>query len=194
MIKIGVLALQGDFAEHIGILQQLGVTALPIRLPEELRGLNGLILPGGESTTISNLAQSFGLIEPLRKLAQEGLPILGTCAGMIFLTKEVSNTDVATLRLMDMRVRRNAFGRQVDSFEADLIMPILGEKLFHTIFIRAPIIEEIGPQVEILARLPNCIAVAARQDKLVASAFPPELSHDLRFHSYFLNIVKTGRV
>jgi 5'-phosphate synthase pdxT subunit len=194
MIKIGVLALQGAFAEHIGILQQLGVVALPIHLTKELTGLDGLILPGGESTTISTLAQRFGLLEPLRELAQKGLPILGTCAGMIFLAKEVSNSDVTTLKLMNIGVKRNALGRQVDSFEADLTMPVLGEKLFHAIFIRAPIIEEIGPEVEILAQLPDGIAVATRQGKLLASAFHPELGHDLRFHSYFLDIVNTGGV
>ncbi len=189
MTKIGVLALQGAFVEHIDILHQLGVATLPVRLPEELADLDGLVLPGGESVTISKLAHSFGLIEPLKQLAREGLPMLGICAGLIFLAKEVANSEVETLRLMDIRVKRNAFGRQVDSFETDLMVPILGEKLFHAIFIRAPIIEKIGPEVEVLAKLPDGLAVTVRQGKLVASAFHPELGDDLRFHHYFLNII-----
>ena len=191
-MKIGVLALQGAFIEHITILQQLGVEASPVRLPNELGGLDGLIIPGGESTTILNLMQSFNFIQPLKELAQAGLPILGTCAGMVCLAKKVSNSinsNMETLAVMDMEVRRNAFGRQVDSFETELPVPALGDEPFAAIFIRAPIIERAGPQVEILAKLPNDIAVAARQGKLVVSAFHPELSHDLRFHRYFLKIV-----
>jgi len=191
-MKIGVLALQGAFIEHISIIQQLGVEASPVRLPNELGSLDGLIIPGGESTTILNLMQSFNLIQPLRELAQAGLPILGTCAGMVCLAKKVSNSinsNMETLAVMDMEVRRNAFGRQVDSFETELPVPALGDKPFAAIFIRAPIIERAGPRVEILARLPNDIAVAAKQGKLVVSAFHPELSHDLRFHRYFLKIV-----
>jgi 5'-phosphate synthase pdxT subunit len=189
-MKVGVLALQGAFIEHIDILQQLGAEALPIRLPHELIGLDGLIIPGGESTSILNLMQSFNLIQPLRELAQAGFPILGTCAGMICLAKKVYNdTDTETLALMDMEVRRNAFGRQVDSFETELLVPALGQEPFAAVFIRAPIIERAGPEVEILAKLPNGVAVAARQGKLLATAFHPELTSDLRFHSYFLKIV-----
>lgn len=191
-MKIGVLALQGAFIEHISVIQQLGVDASPVRLPNELGSLDGLIIPGGESTTILNLMQSFNFIQPLKELVQAGLPILGTCAGMVCLAKKVSNSinsNMENLAVMDMEVRRNAFGRQVDSFETELPVPALGDEPFAAIFIRAPIIERAGPQVEILAKLPNDIAVAARQGKLVVSAFHPELSHDLRFHRYFLKIV-----
>jgi 5'-phosphate synthase pdxT subunit len=191
-MKIGVLALQGAFIEHISLIQQLGVEASPVRLPDELNNLDGFIIPGGESTTILNLMQSFNLIQPLRELAQGGLPILGTCAGMVCLAKKISNSinfNMETLAVMDMEVRRNAFGRQVDSFETELPVPALGDEPFAAIFIRAPIIERVGPRVEILAKLPNGIAVAAKQGKLVGSAFHPELSHDLRFHRYFIKIV-----
>lgn len=188
-MRVGVLALQGAFIEHINIMQQLGVQASLVRLPHELNGLDGFIIPGGESTSISNLMQSFNLIQPLRELAQAGFPILGICAGMICLAKKVYNdTDMETLAVMDMEVRRNAFGRQVDSFETDLLVPALGHEPFAGIFIRAPIIERAGPQVEILAKLANGVAVAARQGKLMATAFHPELTNDLRFHNYFLKI------
>jgi len=187
-MRIGVLALQGAFIEHISILQLLGAEALPVRLPNELNHLDGLIIPGGESTSILNLMQSFNLIQPVREFAQAGFPILGTCAGMICLAMKISNSNMETLALMDMEVRRNAFGRQVDSFETELPVPALGHEPFPAIFIRAPIIESAGSSVKILARLPNGAAVAAEQGKLVASAFHPELSRDLRFHSYFLKI------
>ena len=170
-MKIGILALQGAFIEHINIMQQLGVEASPVRLPGELKGLDGLIIPGGESTTILSLMQSFALAQPLRELAQAGFPILGTCAGAVCLARKVSNStnsSMETLALIGMGVRRNAFGRQVDSFETELAMPTLGEESFHGIFIRAPIIEKAGPQVEILARLPDETIAAARQGKLVA--------------------------
>lgn len=187
-MRIGVLALQGAFIEHISILQLLGAEALPVRLPNELNHLDGLIIPGGESTSILNLMQSFNLVQPVREFAQAGFPILGTCAGMICLAMKISNSNMETLALMDMEVRRNAFGRQVDSFETELPVPALGHEPFPAIFIRAPIIESAGSSVKILARLPNGAAVAAEQGKLVASAFHPELSRDLRFHSYFLKI------
>ncbi len=191
-MKIGVLALQGAFLEHISALQQLGVEALPIRLPSELNRLDGLIIPGGESTSIMNLMQSFNLTKPLIELAQAGLPVLGTCAGMICLAKKAyntNNTGMEPLALMDIEVRRNAFGRQVDSFETELPVPALGCESFPAVFIRAPIVERTGPQVEILAKLPNDVVVAARQGRLVATAFHPELTDDLRLHSYFLKIV-----
>ena len=188
-MKVGVLALQGAFIEHINIMQQLGAEASAVRLPHELNSLDGLIIPGGESISILNLMQSFNLIQPLRELAQAGFPILGTCAGMICLAKKVyDDTNMETLAVMDMEVRRNAFGRQVDSFETDLIVPALGQEPFAAIFIRAPIIERAGPQVEILAKLPNGVAVAARQGKLLATAFHPELTSDLRFHGCFLDL------
>lgn len=189
-MRIGVLALQGAFIEHISVMQQLGVEASLVRLPSELNGLDGVIIPGGESTSMLNLMHSFNLIQPLRELAQAGFPILGTCAGMICLANKVSNnSSIEPLALMDMEVRRNAFGRQVDSFETELLVPALGSESFPGIFIRAPIIESLGLQVEVLATLPNGTAVAAKQGKLVATAFHPELSNDSRFHSYFLKIV-----
>ena len=188
-MKIGVLALQGAFIEHISVMRQLGVEASPIRLPNQLNGLDGLIIPGGESTAILKLMQSFSLIQPLRQLARAGLPILGTCAGMICLAKNISNYDIETLAVMDIVVKRNAFGRQIDSFETALPIPVVGDKPFPAIFIRAPFIEEAHAQVEILARLPGGVAVACKQENLMATAFHPELTDDLRFHRYFLKIV-----
>jgi len=190
--KIGVLALQGAFIEHAHILRQLGAEALEVRLPEELKGLDGLIIPGGESTTMSRLMRDFDLIPPLRKLAQQGFPILGTCAGMILLGRGAYNPGLDTLRVMDIEVKRNAFGRQVDSFETNLSIPTLGERPFHAIFIRAPVIEKFSPEVEILAKLKDSTVVGAKQGKLVALAFHPELTPDLRLHKYFLNLIEQG--
>lgn len=189
-MRVGVLALQGTFIEHINSLRQLGVDAPPIRLPSELRTLDGLVIPGGESTTMLRLMESFELIEPVREMAQDGLPIWGTCAGMILLAKDVSNYEMETLGLMNAKVRRNAFGSQVDSFEADLEIPLIGEEPFHAVFIRAPIIEQATPHVEILSRLPDSTIVAIRQNRLLACAFHPEFTDDLRFHSYFLQMVR----
>jgi len=188
-MRIGVLALQGAYIEHIAAMQQLGVEAAPVRLPNQLNGLAALIIPGGESTTILKLMQTFDLFQPLKDLVQAGFPILGTCAGMICLAKRVSNDDIETLAVMDLVVRRNAFGRQIDSFETEVSIPALGRDPFPAIFIRAPFIETAEPGVEILARLPSGVAVAARQGKLVATCFHPELTGDLRLHSYFLKTV-----
>jgi len=188
-MRIGVLASQGAFVEHIAILHQLKVEALPVRLPRGLMGLDGLIIPGGESTSISRLMLGYNLTKEIRNLAKNGLAIFGTCAGMILLAKELSDLDVEPLGLMDIVVRRNAFGRQVDSFETELSIPVLGEKPFPGVFIRAPLIEQADSEVEMLARLANGTSVAARQGKLLASAFHPELTDDLRFHRYFLDIV-----
>ena len=188
-MRVGVLALQGTFIEHIGILRQLGVETPPIRLPHELDTLDGLVIPGGESTTMLRLMESFELVQPIKEMAGDGLPIWGTCAGMILLANDVSNYEMETLGLMDAKVRRNAFGSQVDSFEADLEIPVVGKELFHAVFIRAPIIEEAKPSVEILSRLPDGTIVAIRQNRLLACAFHPEFTNDLRFHSYFLNMV-----
>ncbi len=190
-MKIGVLALQGAFIEHIAILKRLGVEAAEVRLHGELKGLDGLIIPGGESTSILNLMHSYKVFAQLKQMAKKGFPILGTCAGLICLAKGVHNSgnnEMETLSLMDIEVKRNAFGRQVDSFETDLQMPVLGQKAFHAIFIRAPIIEKVGQQVETLATLSEGTVVAARQGKLVVAAFHPELSDDLRFHRYFLKL------
>jgi 5'-phosphate synthase pdxT subunit len=189
MIRIGVLALQGDFAEHIAALGRLGAEAVPVRLPDDLRGIGGMVIPGGESTTIGKLMGVYGLTDRLRGLIAAGMPVLGTCAGMITLAKGLSGMDQETLAVMDIEVRRNAFGRQVDSFEADLDIPVLGPAPFHAVFIRAPVIERVGSGVEILAGLPDGTTVAARQGDLVVTAFHPELTPDLRFHEYFLALV-----
>jgi 5'-phosphate synthase pdxT subunit len=188
-MKVGVLALQGTFIEHIGILRQLSVEAPPIRLPHELNTLDGLIIPGGESTTMLRLMESFGLIQPIREMARDGLSIWGTCAGMVLLAKSISNYEMETLGLMDMKIRRNAFGSQIDSFEIDLEIPLVGEEPFHAVFIRAPVIKEAEPGVKILSCLPDSTIVAARQNRLLACAFHPEFTDDLRLHSYFLNMV-----
>jgi 5'-phosphate synthase pdxT subunit len=187
-MKIGVLALQGAFAEHIKVLTDLNVEAVPIRLPSDLDGLNALIIPGGESTTISKLLVDFSLKEPVRNLIQQGLPVFGTCAGMILLAKKVVGAEVETLGLMDIEIKRNAFGRQVESFEADLPVTALGDKTFRGVFIRAPIVQKVEASVEILCQINNR-AVAVRQEKKLACAFHPELTDDLRFHKYFLNLV-----
>jgi 5'-phosphate synthase pdxT subunit len=186
MTTIGVLALQGDFREHREVLERLEVSAPEVRLPRDLAGLDGLILPGGESTTIVRLLGTSGLLDPLRSLARDGFPIWGTCAGMILLAKRLDASGIPALEAMDIAVRRNAFGRQVDSFEADLSIPILGDPPFHAVFIRAPIIEQVGPGVEVLARLADGTPVAARQGRLLATAFHPELTSDLRLHRFFL--------
>lgn len=188
-MRIGVLALQGAFIEHIQAMRKLGAEVSPIRLPAELKGLNGLIIPGGESTTILNLMHSLGLLGPIKEMAQADFPIWGTCAGMVCLAKRVSNTNsskVETLAAMNMVVRRNAFGRQVDSFETELKVAALGDMPFPAVFIRAPIIESAEPPVEIMAKLDDGTIVAARQGRLLATAFHPELTADLRLHRYFL--------
>jgi 5'-phosphate synthase pdxT subunit len=193
-VKIGVLALQGDFVEHIAVLHRLRVDAVEVRLPKDLEGLEGLIIPGGESTTIGKLAATYGLIEPLRKFGQKNA-IWGTCAGAIFLSRDARH-EKTLLNLMDISVMRNAFGRQVDSFETDLDVPALEEpeRPFHAVFIRAPLIESVGAGVEVLARLPEVETneeaniVAARQGRLLATSFHPEIAADDRFHRYFLTL------
>jgi 5'-phosphate synthase pdxT subunit len=197
MVKIGVLALQGAFIEHINMLRRLGVDAVEVRLPEELESLDGLIIPGGESTTIGKLAVQYGLVEPIRAMARDGKPIWGTCAGMILLARDIGNGVHPPISLMDVTVQRNAFGRQVDSFEADLDVPALdavsepGEKgrAFHSVFIRAPLIQAVGPDVKVLARRADGTIVAAQQGRLLATSFHPELTPDSRFHRYFLSLV-----
>lgn len=191
-VKGGVLALQGAFIEHENVLARLGVHPVEVRLPEHLEGLDGLIIPGGESTTMGLLAQKWGLLEPLRAFARSGRPVWGTCAGMILLAKEVVGgvPGQPILGLMDITVRRNAFGRQVDSFEADLAVPVLGDPPFHAVFIRAPVIERVGAEAEILASLEDGTVVAVQQGNLLATAFHPELTGDERFHRYFLQLAK----
>ena len=190
-MKIGVLASQGAFIEHIAHLSRLKVEALPVRLAPQLDGLDGLIIPGGESTTITKMMVISNLTDEVKKLARKGLPIFGTCAGMIVLSSPNSDRDVEPLGLMDIIVKRNAFGRQVDSFETELVVPVLGEKPFPAVFIRAPLIEKTNGDVEILARLADGTIVAARQGNLLVAAFHPELTDDLRFHQYFLDMVRT---
>jgi 5'-phosphate synthase pdxT subunit len=192
-MKIGVLASQGAFIEHIKHLSRLKVEALPVRLAPQLDGLDGLVIPGGESTTITKLMASSNLTEAIKKLARKGFPIFGTCAGMIVLSTKNSDQDVEPLGLMDIIVKRNAFGRQVDSFETELSIPVLGEKPFPAVFIRAPLIEKANSNVEILSRLSDGTIVAARQGNLLVAAFHPELTDDLRFHRYFLDMVRGAK-
>ena len=192
-MKIGVLALQGDFAEHQVMLESLGAEVVQVRLPEHLNGLNGLIIPGGESTTIGKLATAYGLIEPL-KLFGKTQAIWGTCAGAILLAKDARRPQ-PLLELMDIVIERNAFGRQVDSFEVDLNVSGLNlhsktEVPFHAVFIRAPLIESVGKGVEVLSTLEDGRIVAARQGKLMATSFHPELTRDNRFHRYFMELAK----
>jgi 5'-phosphate synthase pdxT subunit len=190
-MKIGVLALQGDFAEHIIMLKQLKVDTAEVRLPEHLKGLDGLIIPGGESTTIGKLATDFGLMEPLRAFGQRHA-MWGTCAGAIFLSKD-ARREQPLLNLMDIRVERNAFGRQVESFEADLDVPELEKASgkdgpYHAVFIRAPVIESVGEDAKVLASTADHKIVAAQQGHLLATSFHPELTGDARFHEYFLSL------
>ncbi|MCH7718280.1 MAG: pyridoxal 5'-phosphate synthase glutaminase subunit PdxT [Chloroflexi bacterium] len=192
-MKIGVLALQGDFAEHLAILQRLGAQAAEVRLPEQLDGLDGLIVPGGESTTISRLLRQWQLLEPIRERARAGMAVWGTCAGAILLAERASDLDREGLRLMDITVERNAFGRQVDSFEATLSVPRLGPEPLRAVFIRAPIISHVGAKAEALAHLAEGGIVAAQQEKLLATTFHPELTTDTRFHRYFLDLTANGR-
>jgi 5'-phosphate synthase pdxT subunit len=189
-MRIGVLASQGAFVEHIAALRRLKVEALPVRLAPQLNGLDGLVIPGGESTTITKLMLSSRLTEETKSLAKSGMPIFGTCAGMIVLSTPNSDRDVEPLGLMDIIVKRNAFGRQIDSFETELAVPVLGAKPFPAVFIRAPLIEKANGNIEILARLADGTVVAARQGNLLVSAFHPELTDDLRFHRYFLDMVE----
>ena len=197
MTTVGVLAMQGDVAEHATVLRRLGVEVREVRLPGDLDGLNGLIIPGGESTTIGRAAHRYGLMEPIRTLIEQGMPVWGTCAGLILLARSVDRLDFPTLGVLDIHVRRNAFGRQVDSFEVDLAVPALdtiapGEERgrpVRAVFIRAPIIEQVGENVDILAQLPDGTIVAVQQGHLLGTAFHPELTDDTRFHRYFLRLV-----
>lgn len=185
--KVGVLALQGAFAEHLAMLRRLGVQGREVRLSGEMIGLDALILPGGESTTIGKLAVAYGLVEPIRTMVAQGKPVWGTCAGMILLAKDVGSTQ-PLIGCMDVVVERNAFGRQVDSFEMDLKVPVLGDAPFRSVFIRAPIIRTVGPGVQVLAALPDGRIVAARQGNTLVTAFHPELTDDDRWHRYFLGM------
>ena len=197
----GVLALQGAFREHLRILVGLGATAAPVRLPEELEGLDGLIIPGGESTTIGKLATWYGLLPAVEGLAQAGKAVWGTCAGMILLAKAlVGHDDQPRLCLLDVTVRRNGFGRQVDSFQSPLPVPALDKvalseergRPFPAVFIRAPLVERAGDAVQVLATLGDGTIVAVQQGQLLGTAFHPELTADSRFHRYFLGLARDG--
>lgn len=181
-MRIGVLRVQGAFAEHETLLRDIGVEVVPVRLPEHLDGLAGLILPGGESTTMRKLIDRWGLRQPILDLATAGAPILGTCAGLILLARDIVDGDEPVLPLLDVSVKRNAFGRQLDSFEADLEVPVLGDTPVHAVFIRAPVVERTGDEVDVLARLEDGSVVAVRQRNVIATAFHPELSGEVRFH------------
>lgn len=187
-MKVGVLALQGAFIEHEKRLHGLGAEPVEVRLPSQLEGLDGLIIPGGESTTIGKLATEYGLIEPLREFAR-AKPTWGTCAGMIFLAKDIGVDRQPILGLMDIKVNRNAFGRQIDSFETDLAIEPLGEEAFHAVFIRAPIVTEVGEGVRVLSTLPDTRIVAVEQGHWLATAFHPELTADPRMHRYFMQMI-----
>ena len=190
-MKIGVLAIQGDFIEHITILTKLGVNSQQVRLPEQLEDLDGLIIPGGESTTLSRLMSMYHLREPVAQMAQQHKTVWGTCAGMIMMAHEITEEDPIPLQLMDIGVQRNAFGRQVDSFEQDLEITRLNTPPFHAIFIRAPVIIRVGDRVQVLAELPDGRPVAVQQGNLLATSFHPELTNDTRFHLYFLGLAAT---
>ena len=181
-MRIGVLRVQGAFAEHEALLRSVGVEVVPVRLPEHLDGLAGLVLPGGESTTMRKLIDRWGLRAPILELARAGAPVLGTCAGMILLAQDIVDGDEPVFPLLDISVKRNAFGRQLDSFEADLDVSVLGDTPVHAIFIRAPIVERSGDEVDVLARLEDGSVVAVRQRNVIATAFHPELSGEVRFH------------
>jgi 5'-phosphate synthase pdxT subunit len=187
--RVGVLALQGAVREHLAALRDVGAEAIEVRLPEHLVGLDALILPGGESTTQRRLIEQYGLTEPIRAMAREGAPIYGTCAGMILLADRIADGDPPVLRLLDVEVQRNAYGRQLDSFEADLDVPALGGEALHGVFIRAPVVSDVGPGVEVLARDPDGRPVAVRQGRVVATAFHPELTRDRRFHRLLLDLI-----
>lgn len=188
-MQIGILALQGAVAEQKAILLELGVKVIEVRLPQDLEKIDGLILPGGESTTISKLLSDYSLIEPLQNIIRSGLPVLGTCAGIILLAKNIiDNSHVDNLDVLDIIVRRNAYGRQIDSFEIGLDIPSIGNDSFPGIFIRAPIIESLSNGVDILCSFREH-PVAVQQDNIIGCTFHPELTRDLRFHRYFLSLV-----
>ncbi|MFD1422649.1 pyridoxal 5'-phosphate synthase glutaminase subunit PdxT [Laceyella tengchongensis] len=191
-MKIGVLALQGAVREHIRLLELAGAKAVAVKRADELADLDGLVIPGGESTTIGKLMRQYGLREPIMRLHEQGKPIFGTCAGLIMIAKRVENLDEPHLDLMDIDVKRNAFGRQRESFEADLAIKGVAD-VFPAVFIRAPYIEKVGEGVEVLSVIEDKI-VAARQDRLLCAAFHPELTDDVRFHAYFVEMVRESMI
>jgi pyridoxal 5'-phosphate synthase pdxT subunit len=192
--RIGVLALQGDFREHITSLTELGAEVVPLRRPEEIGTLHGVVIPGGESSVMDKLSRAFGVAEPLSAAIRGGLPTYGTCAGMIMLSSRIA-ADIPgqqTLDVLDTTVRRNAFGSQNDSFETDIPMPALGDAPVHAVFIRAPVVEQHGPGVQVLGALPDGQVVAVQQENVIASAFHPEVAGEDRFHRRFLDLVRSA--
>jgi pyridoxal 5'-phosphate synthase pdxT subunit len=192
-MNVGVLALQGDFREHLAMLERIGVNGIEVRTPEELAGVDALVIPGGESTTIGRLATMYGLIEPIRDRSRDGMPVFGTCAGMIFVSANTVGPDQPQLGVLDATVERNAFGRQVDSFEADLDVVGLDEPM-HAVFIRAPWIHKIGGDVDVLASVTDEHGVEhpvlVRQGRILASSFHPELTDDIRLHQMLVDLVE----
>ena len=192
--RVGVLALQGDFREHIASLTDLGADVVPLRRPEEIETLDGVVIPGGESSVMDKLSRAFGVAEPLADAIRAGLPTYGTCAGMIMLSSRITDgiSGQQTLDVLDTTVRRNAFGAQNDSFEIDIPMPDLGEAPVHAVFIRAPVVEQRGDDVHVLGALPDGQVVAVQQGNVIASAFHPEVAGEDRFHRRFLDLVRTA--
>jgi 5'-phosphate synthase pdxT subunit len=187
--RIGILAVQGDVREHANALRDVGAEPVEVRLPRDLVGLDALILPGGESTTMRKLIDLYGLREPIVALAHGGAPVYGTCAGMILLADRIADGDEPVLRLLDITVERNAYGRQLDSFEADLAIPSLGDEPLHGVFIRAPVVSQVGPEVEVLARDHDGRPIAVRQGRVIATAFHPELTADRRLHRLLVELI-----
>lgn len=190
--RVGVLALQGDFREHLLALGSLGVEPVSVRRPEELGSVDGLIIPGGESSVMDKLSRMFGIAVPLKAAIASGLPVYGTCAGLIMLADEVRDSieGQESLGGLDVAVRRNAFGSQLDSFETDLVMPAIGGPPMHAVFIRAPLVERAGESVSVLAQLADGRIVAVEQGNLLGTSFHPEMTNDLRFHQYFVDKVR----
>jgi 5'-phosphate synthase pdxT subunit len=188
--RIGVLAVQGAVREHVAAIRDVGAEPVEVRLPRDLVDLDALVLPGGESTTMRRLIDAYGLREPIAAMARSGTPMLGTCAGMILLAERVADGDDPLFGLLDLEVRRNGYGRQLDSFEADLDVPALGETPLHGVFIRAPLVTDVGPSVEVLARDPEGRPVAIRQGRVLATAFHPELTGDRRMHRLLVDLVR----
>ncbi|MDQ3346049.1 MAG: pyridoxal 5'-phosphate synthase glutaminase subunit PdxT [Chloroflexota bacterium] len=187
--RVGVLAVQGAVREHLAAIRDVGADPVEVRLPRDLVDLDALILPGGESTTMRRLIDAYGLREPILSLARAGTPMLGTCAGMILLADRLADGEEPVFALLDLEVRRNGYGRQLDSFEADLNVPILGDEPLHGIFIRAPLISGVGPRAEVLARDPDGVPVAVRQGRVLATAFHPELTSDRRLHRLLVDMI-----
>jgi 5'-phosphate synthase pdxT subunit len=187
--RVGILAVQGAVREHAEALRAVGADAVLVRLPADLAGLDALILPGGESTTMRRMIDQYGLREPIRAMARAGAPMLGTCAGMILLADRLADGEEPVLRLLDVEVQRNAYGRQLDSFEADLDVPVLGAEQLHGVFIRAPILSDVGPKAEVLARDGDGRPIAVRQGRVLATAFHPELTGDRRLHRLLLSLL-----